>query len=145
MSFLLSFVLWSFQVLGKDSMDYGIRSDKTLSLGIRKATQGNIQGRSKQLILGMPRKASPLSSPTLSVTSLEAISLFITWYVFFLERQFILLGLACCYLEKCFASLFSIKMSRIAFTMLILQVYMLLFENRKSTAVAKSLRKVRMR
>ena len=42
-SFLLSFVLWSFQVLGKDSMDYGIRSGKSLSLG-------------------MPRMASPLSS-----------------------------------------------------------------------------------
>ena len=34
---------WSFQVLGEDSMDYGIRSGKSLSLG-------------------MPRKASPLSS-----------------------------------------------------------------------------------
>ena len=34
-------------------------------------------------------------------------------------------------------------MSRIAFTMLILQVYMLLFENRKFTAVAKFPRKVR--
>ena len=33
-SFLLSFVLWSFQVLGKDLMDYGIRSGKSLSLGI---------------------------------------------------------------------------------------------------------------
>ena len=43
MSFLLSFVLWSFHVLGKDLMDYGIRSGKILSLGI-------------------PRKASPLSS-----------------------------------------------------------------------------------
>ena len=43
MSFLLSFVLWSFQALGKDSMDYGIRSGKSLSLG-------------------MPPKASPLSS-----------------------------------------------------------------------------------
>ena len=42
-SFLFSFVLWSFQVFGKDSMDYGIRSGKSLSLG-------------------MPRKASPLSS-----------------------------------------------------------------------------------
>ena len=36
---------WSFQVLGKDSMDYGIRSGKSLSLGITKATQGNIQGQ----------------------------------------------------------------------------------------------------
>ena len=44
-SFLLSFVLWSFQVLGKDSMEYGIRSGKILSLGIPKAPQGNIQGQ----------------------------------------------------------------------------------------------------
>ena len=41
----LSFVLWSFQVLGKDSMDYGIRSVKSLSLGMPKAPQGNIQGQ----------------------------------------------------------------------------------------------------
>ena len=45
MSFLLSFVLWSFQVLGKDLMDYGIMSGKSLSLGITKAPQGNIQGQ----------------------------------------------------------------------------------------------------
>ena len=43
-SFLLSFVLWSFQVLGKDLMDYGIRSGKSLNLGMPKAPQGNIQG-----------------------------------------------------------------------------------------------------
>ena len=43
-SFLLSFVLGSFQVLGKDSMDYGIRSGKSLRLGMPKAPQGNIQG-----------------------------------------------------------------------------------------------------
>ena len=55
-------MLWSFQVLGKDSMDYGIRSGKRLRLGMPKAPQVNIQGRSKQLSLGMPRKASPLSS-----------------------------------------------------------------------------------
>ena len=42
--FCWSFVLWSFQVLGKDLMDYGIRSGKSLSLGMHKATQGNIQG-----------------------------------------------------------------------------------------------------
>ena len=36
-SFLLSFVMWSFQVLGKDLMDNGIRSGKSLSLGIHKA------------------------------------------------------------------------------------------------------------
>ena len=72
-----------------------IRSDKTLSLGITNAPQGNIQGISKQLSLGMP----PLSSPTLSVTSFGAMFSFITWYVFCLESQFILLVFACCYLE----------------------------------------------
>ena len=41
----LSFVLWSFQVLGKDSMDYGIRSGKSLILGMPKAPQDNIQGQ----------------------------------------------------------------------------------------------------
>ena len=54
------------------------KSDKTLSLGMPKAPQVNIQGRSKQLSLGMPRKASPLSSPTLSVTSLGAMFSFVT-------------------------------------------------------------------
>ena len=122
----LSFVWLKFSSFGWD-INMRIRSDKTLSLGMPKAPQVNIQGRSKQLSLGMPRKASPLSSPTLSVTSLGAMFSFVTWYVFCLEHQFILLGFACCYLEQYFASLVSIKMSRIAFTMLILQVYMLLF------------------
>ena len=36
----------------KDSMDYGIRSSKSLSLGIPKAPQGNIQGILKRLKLG---------------------------------------------------------------------------------------------
>ena len=45
--FYLSFVLWSFQVLGKDSMDYGIRSGKRLSLGMSKEPHGNIQGKPK--------------------------------------------------------------------------------------------------
>ena len=38
--FLLSFVLWSFQVLGKVLMDYGIKSGKSLSLGMPKAPHG---------------------------------------------------------------------------------------------------------
>ena len=42
--FSVEFLLWSFQVLGKDSMDYGIRSGKSLRLGIPNAPQGNIQG-----------------------------------------------------------------------------------------------------
>ena len=44
--FLLSFVLWSFQVLGKDLMDYGTRSGKNLSLGMPMTPQ-DIQGQPK--------------------------------------------------------------------------------------------------
>ena len=132
----LSFVWLKFSSFGWDVDMRRIRSDKTLSLGMPKAPQGNIQGRLKRLSLGMPRKASPLSSPTLSVTSLGAMFSFVTWYVFCLERQFILLGFACCYLEQCFASFILIKVALIAFTMPILQVHMLLSENRKFTAVA---------
>ena len=92
--------MWSkFSSFGWDIDMKRIRSDKTLRLGIPKAPQGNIQVRSKQLSLGMPRKASPLSSSTLSVTSLGTTFLFVTWYVFFLERQFILFLFSCCYLE----------------------------------------------
>ena len=85
----LSFVWLKFSSFGWDVNMRRIRSDKTLSLGMPKAPQGNIQGRSKQLSLGMPRKASPLSSPTLSVTSLGAMFLFVTWYVFCLECHFL--------------------------------------------------------
>ena len=95
----LSFVWLMFSSFGWDIDMRRMWSDKTLSLGMPKAPQVNIQGRSKQLSLGMPRKASPLSSPTLLVTSLEAMFSFVTWYVFFLEHNFILLGFACCYLE----------------------------------------------
>ena len=94
----LSFVWLKFSSFGWDIDMRRIRSDKNLSLGMPKAPKGNIQGRSKQLSLGMPRKASPLSSPTLSVTSLGAIFLFVTWYVFFLEHNFLLIGFAWCYL-----------------------------------------------
>ena len=45
--FSVSFALWSFQVLGKDSMDYGIRCGKSLRLGMPKAPQGNIQVQPK--------------------------------------------------------------------------------------------------
>ena len=92
----LSFVWLKFSSFGWDANMRRIKSDKTLSLGILKAPQGNIQGRSKQLSLGMPRKASPLSSSTLSVTSLGAMFSFVTWYVFFLEHHFILLGFYFC-------------------------------------------------
>ena len=95
----LSFVWLKFSSFGWDVDMRRIRSDKTLSLGMLKEPQGNIQGRSKQLNLGMPRKASPLSSPTLSVTSLGAMFSFVTWYEFYLEHHFILLVFSLCYLE----------------------------------------------
>jgi hypothetical protein len=85
----LSFVWLKFSSFGWDVDMRRIRNDMTLSLGMPKSPQGNIQGRSKQLSLGMTRKASPLSSPTLSVTSLGATFLFVTWYVFCLEHHFI--------------------------------------------------------
>ena len=68
------------------------------NIGDAQGPQGNIQGISKQLSLVMPRKASPLSSPTLSVTSPGAMFSFVTCYVFYLERQFILFGFDLCYL-----------------------------------------------
>ena len=80
----LSFVLWSFQVLGNDLMDYGTRSGKSLSLGMPTAPQDNLRTPKSQS-LGMPRKASPLSSTSIG-NLLGAIFLFTTWYVFFLER-----------------------------------------------------------
>ena len=133
---LLSFVWLKFSSFGWDIDMRRIRSDKTLRLGMPKAPQGNIQGRSKQLSLGMPRKASPLSSPTLSVTSLGAMFSFITWYVFCLERKFFYT--ICLVLFRiCFSSFIWIKVATIAFAMLILQVYLLLFENRKFIVVAK--------
>ena len=45
MRFSVEFCVVKFQVLGKDLMDYGIRSGKSLRLGIPKAPQGNIQGQ----------------------------------------------------------------------------------------------------
>ena len=61
---ILTFVLWSFQVLGKDLMDYRTRSGKSLSLGMPMAPQGNLRTPKSQS-LGMPRKASPLSSTSI--------------------------------------------------------------------------------
>ena len=85
-SFLLSFVLWSFQVLGKDSMDYGIRSGKSLSLG-------------------MPRKASPLSSSKLSVYLTRS-------YIFIRHMICVLLGASC----MIWVLLFSLPQSSLLYT-----------------------------
>ena len=45
--FCVEFCVVKFSSLGKDSMDYGIRSGKSLILGMTKAPQGNIQGQPK--------------------------------------------------------------------------------------------------
>ena len=63
----LSFVWLKFSSFGWDIDMRRIRSGKTLRSRMPKAPQGNIQGRLKRLSLGMPRKASPLSSSKLSV------------------------------------------------------------------------------
>ena len=95
-SFLLSFVLWSFQVLGKDSMDYGIRSGKSLSLGMPKAPR-QYSRTTKILSLGMPRKASPLSSSSIGN---------FTWsYIFIYHMICVLLG-ASFYFVSIFVMLF---------------------------------------
>ena len=82
---LTSFVLWSFQVLGKDLMDYGIRSGKNLSLGIPKAPPVIFKD-TKKAKLGDAPEGIPSFVFNPSVNLLEAIFLFITWYVFCLER-----------------------------------------------------------
>ena len=71
-----------------------IRSDKTLRFGMPKAPQGNIQGRSKQLSLGMPRKASPLSSSFIGN---------FTWsYIFIHHMICVLLGASIYFVRICF-------------------------------------------
>ena len=85
-SFLLSFVLWSFQVLGKDLMDYGTRSVKSVSLGIPMAPKDNLRTPKSQS-LGMPRKTSPLSS--------SSIGKFIWSYIFIHHMICVLLGASC--------------------------------------------------
>ena len=81
--YLLSFVLWSFHVLGKDLMDYGIRSGKSLSLGMPMHPK-IIKNRQKPKLGDAPGR-HPLFRLRLSVTLLGAI-FFTTWYVFCLER-----------------------------------------------------------
>ena len=54
MNFLLSFVLWSFQVLGKDLMDYGIRSGKSLSLGMTKEPQDKFKDNQNPMLGDAP-------------------------------------------------------------------------------------------
>ena len=89
----LSFVWLKFSSFGWDIDMRRIRSGNTLSLGMLKAPQGNIQGRLKRLSLGMPRKASPLSSSKPSVYLNQS-------YIFIRHMICVLLGVyfhfTCC-------------------------------------------------
>ena len=112
-------------------MDYGIRSGKNPKLGYAHGTP-RYSRLSKSLSLGMPPEGIP------SFGNFTWSYIFIRHIIcVLLGASFILLEFAFCYLEQCFASFISIKVALIAFTMPILQVFMLLFENRKFTAIAK--------
>ena len=65
--FLLSFVWMKLLRFRKTVIWEELRRHKSSSLGMPKASQYNIQGILKCLSLGMPWKASPLSSSKLSV------------------------------------------------------------------------------
>ena len=60
------------------------RRGKSSSLGIPKAPQVNIQGDSKRLSLGMPRKASHLSSTSIGMfsVSFRSCDMCKSWSVF---------------------------------------------------------------
>ena len=66
-------------------MDEGIRSKKSLSLGMRHGTLSYYPNRNKQLSLGMPGR-HPLFLLTTIVILLGAIFLFVTYHEFCLER-----------------------------------------------------------
>ena len=77
MRFPVEFCVVKFLSLGKDLMDYGIRSGKSLILGMPKSPKGKIEGKPKAQAWGCPRR-HPLFRLHLSVTLLEAIFLFTT-------------------------------------------------------------------
>ena len=107
-----------------------IRSGKTLSLGMPKAPQGNIQGRLKHLSLGMGWH--PLFRlQHYRYTSLGTIFLFIIICVL-LGASFLFQICFCYSIMFCI----SIKVSSIAFTMLSF-VYELLFQNRKFSLLSE--------
>ena len=91
----LSFVWLKFSSFGWDIDMSRIRSRKTLRLGMTKAPQGNIKGRLKPLSLGMPRKASPLSSSKLSVYLIRS-------YIFIRHMICVLLGASIYFASICF-------------------------------------------
>ena len=73
----VEFCVLKFSSFGAITMDEGIRSGKEPKLGDSQGTPRYILGRLKHLSLGMPRKASPLSSQSIGM-SLGAIFLFVT-------------------------------------------------------------------
>ena len=77
-------MLWSFQVLGKAFMDYGIKGGKSLSLGC--PWHPKIFKDSQKPKLGDAPGRHPLFRLRSLVTLLGAIFLFATWYVFCLEH-----------------------------------------------------------
>ena len=83
----LSFVWLKFSSFGWDVDMRRIRSGKTLSLGMPKAPQGNVQWRLKRLSLGMPWKASPFSSSKLSAYLARS-------YIFIRHMICVLLGVS---------------------------------------------------
>ena len=92
--FLLSFVFWSFQVLGKDLMDHGTKSGKSLCLGMPMAPQGKIQGQPKAQAWGCPGR-----HPLFSSNSIDNF----TWsYIFIHHMICVLLGASCMILSLFF-------------------------------------------
>jgi hypothetical protein len=123
----LSFVWLKFSSFGWDVDMRRIRSGKTLSLGIPKAPQGNIQGRSKQLTFwGIPSFVFNIIGN-------------LTWsYIFLRHMICVLLGASFYFIRIClmlFRIIFCIfycnKSVKFSLSMLILQVYMLLFWKQK--------------
>ena len=84
--FSVKFCVVKFKFWVKDLMDYGTRSGKSLSLGIPMAPQDNLS-TAKIQSLGIPRKASPLSSTSIGN---------FTWsYIFIHHMICVLLGASC--------------------------------------------------
>ena len=81
----LSFVLWSFQVLGKRFDGLWNKEWQEPNLGDAHGTPKIIQGDQKVKAWGCPGR-HPLFRLLPSVTLLGAIFLFTTWYVFCLEH-----------------------------------------------------------
>ena len=90
--FLLSFVLWSFQVLGERFDGLRNKEWKEPKLGNYHGTPKIIQGHQKVKAWGCPGR-HPLFRPLPSVIYLELYFYSPTWYVFCLERLVLFVSL----------------------------------------------------